>query len=300
MSVDLQRLIHLEAVYRLKSFSRAADELGRTQPTISRSIAHLEELWKVRLFDRDLSGVTPTKVGMELIVDVERLLGQVRDIDHNMGVRANGGGGSVDFGIAPLVGAIATSQTLAQTFRTHPALLVKVRMEPLADLLAHLKSGAIDFAIFSETKHPSEPDLVFETVGSIPLGIVVRQNHPIGQLENPGIQDLYEYPMVTTTYMRDYGNLPQPALVCDNHSVLKTLVLSTDFVWFTSPLIFRGECRDGRAIIIDINGGDLPKRTDIFIAHKKSKIISPASRNVLGCAINVLHALMTKPAIDLA
>lgn len=292
MSVDLQRLIHLEAVYRLGSFTQAADELGRTQPTISRSIAYLEARWKVRLFDREPGGVTPTKVGMALIQDVEGLLAQVRVIDHNMGVRAQGSGGMVDFGIAPMVGAIGTARALAATFRSTPALLVKVRVEPLAELIAHLKQGAIDFAIFSETICPDEPELIFEHAGSIPLSVIARKGHPIGQIENLGVAQLTGFPVVATTYMRDLDHLPQPAVVCDNYAVIRDLIIQSDFVWFTTPLLFSREIAAGEVAVIDLHDGNLPASTGIFVAHKKGKLSSPVSLNVLGKVMHELHVLM--------
>lgn len=289
MSVDLQRLIHLEAVYRLGSFSQAAEELGRTQPTISRSIAYLEARWGVRLFDREPGGVVPTKVGMDLIRDVERLLAQVKVIDHNMGVRAKGSGGSVDFGMAPLVGAIVTAKALSETFRSSPALTMKVRVEPLADLIGHLKKGTIDFAIFSETLCPDEPELHFDEIGEIPLKIIVRKDHPMSGVAKPGLEQLADYPAAATTYMRELDFLPQPSIICDNYAIIRDLVLRSDFVWYTSPLIFRTEIDGGQVVVINLLDDGLPEVTRIFVAHKKGKLSSPASQNVLNEVINALN-----------
>ena len=44
MSFDLNLIRRFEAVYRLRSFSRAAKELGMTHSAITKSIRTLEEL----------------------------------------------------------------------------------------------------------------------------------------------------------------------------------------------------------------------------------------------------------------
>ena len=45
------------------SFSKAASELGITQPTATKAIAATEERLGVRLLHRSTRGVTPTEVG---------------------------------------------------------------------------------------------------------------------------------------------------------------------------------------------------------------------------------------------
>jgi len=50
-----------------RNFARAAEALGLTQPTLSRSIAALERDLGVRLFERSHKGATPTVFGRVLL-----------------------------------------------------------------------------------------------------------------------------------------------------------------------------------------------------------------------------------------
>src|SRR5271169_5907080 len=61
--MDFEQLRTFLEVSRLKSFSRAAEKLGVTQPAISAQIRSLENEAGARLFDRDGGKVTFTAAG---------------------------------------------------------------------------------------------------------------------------------------------------------------------------------------------------------------------------------------------
>jgi len=69
MKIQSPSLVELHAflaVYRLRSFRRAADELCVTQAAVSRAVQRLEEhLGGCRLFDRSPAGVAPTEQGRQ-------------------------------------------------------------------------------------------------------------------------------------------------------------------------------------------------------------------------------------------
>src|SRR4051794_41666857 len=71
--MDINQLEVLVAVAREKSFSRAADVLGRTQPAVSQAIRRLEEEIGERLFDRSSKDGTLTEAGRVLREYAERL-----------------------------------------------------------------------------------------------------------------------------------------------------------------------------------------------------------------------------------
>jgi len=74
MSIDLVLIQRFEAVHRLGSFSRAADELAITHSAITKSIRSLEDGWNVRLFDRTTRSVVPTEAGRRLALAAVGLL----------------------------------------------------------------------------------------------------------------------------------------------------------------------------------------------------------------------------------
>mgnify|MGYP003346850704 CR=1 FL=1 len=81
---SVHNLVIFEAVARLASFSRAAAELGLTQPAVSQAVRRLETALGARLFQRQHRAITLTDSGARLHADVAdgfaRILATARQI----------------------------------------------------------------------------------------------------------------------------------------------------------------------------------------------------------------------------
>jgi DNA-binding transcriptional LysR family regulator len=67
---SVHNLVIFESAARLGSFSRAADELGVTQPAVSQAVRRLEAAIGARLFQRSHRLVALTDAGERLFEDV--------------------------------------------------------------------------------------------------------------------------------------------------------------------------------------------------------------------------------------
>jgi len=72
--LDLRLLHVFDAVYRQRSISRAAQELGLSQPAVSHAIARLRRFLGNALFERTHDGVRPTPRAHELAQAVQQAL----------------------------------------------------------------------------------------------------------------------------------------------------------------------------------------------------------------------------------
>lgn len=90
---SLTALEAFEAALRLESFTRAAEELGRTQGAISRQIAILERHLGVELFVREHPRVRPTSAAHSFGREVRSMLERLRALV--LEVQASGGAGAV-------------------------------------------------------------------------------------------------------------------------------------------------------------------------------------------------------------
>jgi DNA-binding transcriptional LysR family regulator len=77
--VDLRQLEIFVKVAELSSFSRAAEALSLTQPTVSEHIRALEDEVGVRLLDRLGRGASPTRAGELLLGHARRILALKRE-----------------------------------------------------------------------------------------------------------------------------------------------------------------------------------------------------------------------------
>lgn len=145
------------AVTDLRSFTRAAQALGVTQPAVSAQIKRLQMLLGAELFDKSAPGVTLTAKG-EVIVNYARRLLALND--QMLDVTTHGGpvarlriGLAVDYYEGPILRALAR-------FRTdHPDLRLQISSEYSASLLRDLRRGDYDLVVAgSDTEQPESPN----------------------------------------------------------------------------------------------------------------------------------------------
>lgn len=82
--MELKKLEYLESIYRLRSFTKAAEELYISQPSLSNAIQKLEGELKVKLINRDEKPLVFTQEGERFMWHVYRILNTVREATFDM------------------------------------------------------------------------------------------------------------------------------------------------------------------------------------------------------------------------
>lgn len=109
------------------SFSRAAAELGMSQPAVSQAIARLERALELRLFDRNSRGVQLTEAGKMLLPHAEALReGASAFAAEATRLAAPAGGGAIRLAYCPMVGTLA-ARVVRRLARRVPAVAVELR-----------------------------------------------------------------------------------------------------------------------------------------------------------------------------
>jgi LysR family transcriptional regulator of abg operon len=78
----MRQIQYFEAVYRLRSFSQAAEEMHLTHAALTKSIKSLEARWGVQLFQRTTRRVTPTAAGHRLYEKVPSFLAEAASLQN--------------------------------------------------------------------------------------------------------------------------------------------------------------------------------------------------------------------------
>jgi len=97
MNVTLRQLRAFTGVYRTRSVTRAARELGITQSAASLLIQQLETQLGVKLFDRSTRSVQPTLAADEAFHAAERMLSDAQGLSRRMRDLAQARAGRVAF-----------------------------------------------------------------------------------------------------------------------------------------------------------------------------------------------------------
>lgn len=281
MEIDLIRLRHIAVIHRLRSFSRAAEELNITQPALSRSISTFEQRCGFRVFDRGRSGVVPTAVGEAVVQEIERVLRSVHDLKHNLRLHRDGEVGRIAFGVGPLAASLILPPLSRKLLRETPALRIVASTQPADLLLQQLLDDEIEMIFANSWKLDSASDVVTTAIGSIRLAVIVRAGHPLADRENIRPADLHAFPVATPVELSmgdrsgDTGGF-----VCDNYHILRETVLGTDCTWLAAPSLLTDDLNTGRLVQLEV--ADMAHyRNDLYLIRRRDRTMSPVARAVI-------------------
>ena len=174
----LQQLRYLVAIADTLNFSRAAERLNVTQPTLSAQIRALEARLGVPLFERNRARVLPTATGAEITRRARLVL---REVDAIREIARDSDrarlGGVLRLGVVHTVGAYLLSLAMPSLRQEFPGLRLYVREDRPERLLAQLADGVQDALVLPE--EPARPD--FETAPLLreALLVVLPADHPL-------------------------------------------------------------------------------------------------------------------------
>lgn len=192
MSIAIRDIEYFLAVAQRGLLSNAADELGVTQPTLTKAVQRVEAEFGVPLFERTGRGMVLTSAGLRTVEQLRRLNASYADtmmLANEM--RAHQAGllrvGVTDAsGESPVVDAIAT--LLAQ----RPAMRIRLQHGRSDALAALVGAGDLDAAIVPA--YEGQPLLGERTkINSDPMQPVVRRGHPLAQRTRLAVADLVPY-----------------------------------------------------------------------------------------------------------
>lgn len=129
-----------------RSFSRAAADLGLSQPAISQAIGRLERALGVKLFERTSRSVEPTPAGRALVPYAEALLDAAAALAAEAARQVTP---SIRLAYPPLIGALAARVARRLAHRS-PALDLDLRPAGWTAANAALQSGEVPVAIMSQ------------------------------------------------------------------------------------------------------------------------------------------------------
>jgi DNA-binding transcriptional LysR family regulator len=148
--MDTRQLAAFVAVVERKSFSRAAERLGVTQPAVSLQIGALERRLGVQLLDRSGRRVEPTEAGQQLYRSAQRVLAAEEQLLDEL---AGGSriAGRFELGASTGPGGSVVPVLLAELAQAHPDVTVALTVADthrIVELVADrtLELGVVGFA----------------------------------------------------------------------------------------------------------------------------------------------------------
>jgi DNA-binding transcriptional LysR family regulator len=143
----MDRVISVQLFIRVVetgSFSRAAADMGITQPTATKAVAAMEARLGARLLHRSTRGVTPTEVG-QLYYDKCKLIArEIEDADNLATLLQGGLGGTLRISTSVAFGRRVLTPLVLRYMREHPQLQIDLSFD---DRYVDLVEQGVDLAI---------------------------------------------------------------------------------------------------------------------------------------------------------
>lgn len=278
MTLDQLRIF--VAVAELQHVTRAAEQLGRTQSTVSSAIAALEARHDVALFHRVGRRVELTAEGRVFLAHARAVLGEARAAETALDELSGLDRGSL---------AVFASQTIANYWLPprlvafhahHPGITLALEIGNTADCVAAVKEGRADLG-FVEGEL-DEPELSASLIADDELALVVGRGHPwLGA--NPALPKglgatrwaLREAGSGTrSSFERALERLGFPpaaldiALELPSNEALCSAVAASDLATVVSVSVARPGVESGRLAILPL---DLGSRAFRLIRHRERR-----------------------------
>ena len=190
--MDLRALRYFVAVVRLASFTRAAEQLFVTQPTISKMIRSLEDSLGEPLLVRDGRQIRPTAAGSIVLEHAERMLREASHLHEDLAGLRGLTHGQLCLGIPPMVGPLVVP--LLASFRArHPGIQPRFTESGGLALEAAVSRGEVDLAI--SVLPVSDDSLAVAPMADYPLWAVLPAGSPPVPSPLP-LAALHEQPFV--------------------------------------------------------------------------------------------------------
>lgn len=177
MNVTLRQLRVFRSVAEGRNFSRAADEVGLTQPAVSRAIGELEAQLGLRLIDRTTREVTLTDAGQSLAARLDRVLDDLDQTLQDVAGLASAHSGKVRVASSPTLSANLMPGCIAACAAEAPGIRFMLLDRIQQDVLDSVRSGEVDFGVVIEPS--ATDDLHCETILSDAFVLVTPPNHAL-------------------------------------------------------------------------------------------------------------------------
>ncbi|ARP81938.1 LysR family transcriptional regulator [Bordetella genomosp. 8] len=230
--MDIQRLDYFVRVCEAGSFTRAAAEVGLSQPSLSRQIALLELELGQRLLERTGRGVAPTEAGQALLPHARAMLDLAQQARNQLVDLQAQPTGRLDIGLPPRL-ARSLTLPLVQFFRKEfPRVALSVQEGLTIHLREWLIAGRLDAALLFDP--PASPQLACEVLLREPLFLVAAGSGP-RLPARVRARTLVDHPLILPpepnalrvlldTVMKPYGLFLQPIVEIGSAQTLMTLV----------------------------------------------------------------------------
>ncbi|MFD5139461.1 LysR family transcriptional regulator [Streptomyces sp. NPDC058378] len=206
--MHFQQLAYFVAVAEARHFTRAAEEVHVSQPSLSQQIKALENELGAELFSRARGNIALTDAGEALLPLARRILADADTARHEVQELVQLRRGRIRLGATPSVCTGLLPDVLRAFHGAHPGIQLLIEEGGSHDLVRQLARGALDLALLVLPLPAASPALTTVELLHEDLVVVSSESRPApGRKGSVHIADLENEPLVMFRHGYDLREL---------------------------------------------------------------------------------------------
>lgn len=195
ISLNLFYLRYFVKLAHVQHYTRAAEQLCITQPSLSHAISQLEQELGVPLFEKTGRNTALTRFGEEFLVCAEHTLSTLDEGVASL-QRSARGEGLIRLGLLRTLGVSYIPQLAAGFLADNPDKDIQFTFHTgvTKELLDGLAARKFDLVFCSQP--PPELDLCAVAVKKQDLVVITPRNHPLSKKHSATPEELVQYPFI--------------------------------------------------------------------------------------------------------
>ena len=188
----LQQLRILKAIATEKNFTRAAEVLYISQPSLSKQIKTLEKTLGITLINRESNKIFLTENGKVFLQYSERILALCEESCRALIDLKNGDRGNLIVGASQTIGTYLIPQVLSLFAQNYPQIDLKIQINSTPIIINNILKRKIDIALVGgEIPNKLRKNLITKYFVKDEIHLIISTIHPFAKKKIINKEDLY-------------------------------------------------------------------------------------------------------------
>lgn len=297
-------LAQLEAFVQVAhhgSFSRAADALFLTQPSVTARIQTLERELGERLFERTGRKVLLTDAGHAFMPHAQRALTSVQEGNDAIAAVRHGDVGSIRIGASSSLGTYVLPAVLRRFRDLRPRVHVHLRTGTSEDVIERLLAGDVHLALCRLTQHP---EVQTTHLFNDDLSLVVPKGHAFARRDQVTLAEASREPFLFFERSSSYhgliygmflraGVVPESPMELDSMETTKHMVEAGLGIAILPVVSVLREVAGGTLYQVEIQGMEQPAQREVGLHVLRDRTLAPPIRQFLALLTGEYGAPLT-------
>lgn len=285
-------LAQLEAFLQVahhRSFSRAAESLFLTQPSVTARIQSLEREIGERLFERTGRSVTLTDAGRAFIPHAQRALTAVQEGTDAIEAVRHGDIGSIRIGASSSIATYVLPGILSRFRQTRPRVHVNLTSGTTEEIVEKLLAGETHVCVSRLAQHPEIESL---HLYNDDLALVTATDHPFAKKGRVTVAEagkesflFFErgssyHSLIYSMFLR-VGVVPESVMELDSMEATKHMVQAGLGISILPVVSIEREVANGTLARVDIRDMEQPAQREVGVHVLRNRALAPPIRDFL-------------------